>query len=151
MDWESGTGSFGPADVDGNYWLFVNNLTAGNFDRVGSILLTHELNEGTMKKAIEWYPRLKSYFSVRWLFLPHTPMLPLRISEISADIYLCQHLVPVGVALNKTQPYKETNYTLPTFEQCAFIVNLSLAGYKEISFLHPFLVGRCRKPRKKGL
>ncbi|KAI9446959.1 carbohydrate esterase family 4 protein [Lactarius psammicola] len=90
FDWEAGVGNFGPADVDGNYWLFVNNLTAGNFDTVGAIQLTHELNNSTMEAAIRWYPRLKSRF---------------------------KFMVPVGVALNKTQPYKETNYTLPTFEQ----------------------------------
>ncbi|KAH9169798.1 carbohydrate esterase family 4 protein [Lactarius sanguifluus] len=90
FDWEAGVGSFGPADVDGNYWLFVNNLTAGNFDKVGGILLTHELNNFTMQEAINWYPKLKSTFS---------------------------HIVPVGVALNKTQPYKESKYHLPTFEQ----------------------------------
>ncbi|KAI9446955.1 hypothetical protein BJY52DRAFT_1314068, partial [Lactarius psammicola] len=90
LDWEAGEGNFGPADVDGNYWLFVNNLTAGNFNTKGAILLTHELNNSTMQAAIRWYPRLKSRFS---------------------------HIVPVGVALNKTHPYKETNYTLPTFEQ----------------------------------
>ena len=76
FDWESGTGTFGPADVDGNYWLFINNLTGGNFDRVGGILLTHELNEGTMQKAIEWYPRLKSYFSVRYPLLMISPSDP---------------------------------------------------------------------------
>lgn len=27
-------------------------------------------------------------------------------------------MVPIGVALNKTNPYKETNYSLPTFQQC---------------------------------
>ncbi|KAH9018834.1 carbohydrate esterase family 4 protein [Lactarius hengduanensis] len=74
FDWENGVGNFGPADVDGNYWLFVNNLTGRQ--------LRH--------KAINWYPKLKSTFS---------------------------HIVPVGVALNKTQPYKEPNYHLPTFEQ----------------------------------
>ena len=58
FDWEAGP------DVDGNYQLFINNLTAGNFNKVGGILLTHELNDFTMEKAIEWYPRLKSHFSV---------------------------------------------------------------------------------------
>jgi len=29
-----------------------------------------------------------------------------------------QHIVPVGVAHNVTQPYVEQNYTMPTFEQC---------------------------------
>jgi hypothetical protein len=65
FDWRSGQGNFGPADVDGNYWLFVDNLTAGNFDTVGGIMLTHELNDFTMQEAIKWYPRLKQYFSVR--------------------------------------------------------------------------------------
>ncbi|KAH9024069.1 putative chitin deacetylase [Lactarius pseudohatsudake] len=90
FDWRAGLDNFGPADVDENYSLFVNDLTAGDFNTVGGILLTHELNNFTMQEAINWYPKLKSTFS---------------------------HIVPVGVALNKTQPYKEPNYHLPTFEQ----------------------------------
>ena len=145
LDWESGVGDFGPADVDGNYWLLINNLTAGNFNRVGAIILTHELKNATMEKAIEWYPRLKSYFSVRCLFLPHTPILPLRISEISADIYVCQHIVPVGVALNKTYPYKEGNYSIPTFQQCTFIAHLIFS--QENSFVNPFSRRQISKAR----
>ena len=56
-------------------------------------MLTHELNNFTMQTAIDYYPQLAAAFS---------------------------HLVPVGVALNKTQPYVETNYSLPTFEQCMY-------------------------------
>jgi peptidoglycan/xylan/chitin deacetylase (PgdA/CDA1 family) len=90
FDWRVGTANITSANVDTNYQLFINNLTAGNFNSVGGIMLTHELNNFTMQEAIKWYPQLKASFS---------------------------YLVPVGVALNKTYPYKETNYTLPTFEQ----------------------------------
>ncbi|KAJ4473736.1 hypothetical protein J3R30DRAFT_714877 [Lentinula aciculospora] len=41
-------------------------------------------------QAVKYYPQLKSAF---------------------------QYIVPVGVSLNKTKPYLETNYSLPTFEQ----------------------------------
>ncbi|KAK7040727.1 hypothetical protein VNI00_009633 [Paramarasmius palmivorus] len=43
-----------------------------------------------MSEAIKWYPQLKQAF---------------------------KNIVPVGVALNKTQPYVENDYSLPTFEQ----------------------------------
>ncbi|KAI9511948.1 carbohydrate esterase family 4 protein [Russula earlei] len=89
-DWRVGLNNVTAADVDNAYRLFINNSTTGLFNNVGSILLTHELNNFTMQEAINFYPQLKSSFS---------------------------YLVPVGVALNKTQPYKETNYSLPTFQQ----------------------------------
>ncbi|KAN0137536.1 glycoside hydrolase/deacetylase [Lactarius tabidus] len=89
-DWRVGINNVTAADVDTDYQLFINNETAGNFNSAGGIMLTHELNNFTMSEAVKWYPALKSAFS---------------------------YLVPIGVALNKTQPYKETNYSLPTFQQ----------------------------------
>ncbi|TFY73368.1 hypothetical protein EWM64_g10644 [Hericium alpestre] len=90
-DWRNGQGGITPQDVDNNYMQFINNATSGTFDGAGGIMLTHELNNYTMSEAIKFYPQLQSAF---------------------------QHLVPVGVALNKTQPYVETNYSLPTFQEC---------------------------------
>lgn len=69
FDWRVGTlvgnTTVTQADVDANYGLFVNNLSAGSFDTVGGIILTHELNNFTMQEAINWYPRLKAAFSVQ--------------------------------------------------------------------------------------
>ncbi|KAJ3860904.1 carbohydrate esterase family 4 protein [Lentinula novae-zelandiae] len=73
-----------------NYNSFIQTAEGGAFNSTGTILLTHELNNFTMSEAVSFYPQLKSVF---------------------------QYLVPVGVSLNKTQPYLETNYSLPTFEQ----------------------------------
>jgi hypothetical protein len=55
------------ADVDANYGLFISNLSAGAFDTIGGIMLTHELNNFTMQEAVNWYPRrrVKAAFSVR--------------------------------------------------------------------------------------
>ena len=64
LDWSIGQGNFTAADVDNHYNLFINDLTVGNFNTVGGIMLTHELNNFTMQEAIKWYPRLKSAFSV---------------------------------------------------------------------------------------
>ncbi|KAI0295340.1 chitin deacetylase [Multifurca ochricompacta] len=89
-DWRVGLNNVTATDVDTYYNLFISNLTAGNFDTVGGIMLTHELNNFTMQEATKFYPQLKSAFS---------------------------HVVPVGVALNKTRPYREANYSLPTFQQ----------------------------------
>ncbi|KAJ3807322.1 carbohydrate esterase family 4 protein [Lentinula aff. lateritia] len=74
-----------------NYNNFITTASNGTFNFTGAIILTHELNNFTMSEAVQFYPQLKSSF---------------------------QHIVPVGVSLNKTQPYVETNYSLPTFEQC---------------------------------
>ncbi|KAH9957567.1 chitin deacetylase [Russula dissimulans] len=90
-DWRVGLNNITAADVDNSYQWLINNVTAGTFNGQGTTFLTHELNSFTMSEAIKWYSQLSSAFS---------------------------HMVPIGVALNKTHPYNETNYTLPTFEQC---------------------------------
>lgn len=56
-------------------------------------MLTHELNNFTMSEAVKFYDQLKAAF---------------------------KYLVPMGVAANISQPYVETNYSLPDFEQCRF-------------------------------
>jgi len=89
-DWRAGTGNITDADVDANYNALITNVTNGMFDTQGVIMLTHELNNFTMSEAVKFYDQLKAAFTA---------------------------IVPVGVALNKTQPYVETNYSLPTFQQ----------------------------------
>ena len=66
-DWRvyPGETTYTVADVDEAYQLFINNVTAGTFDTVGGIILTHEITNFTMQEAINWYPKLKSAFSVR--------------------------------------------------------------------------------------
>ncbi|KAJ8081457.1 hypothetical protein PM082_007302 [Marasmius tenuissimus] len=76
--------------VDKAYNDFIGLASNGTFATAGTILLQHELDNFTVSKAMQYYPRMKE---------------------------VVQHIVPVGVALNKTQPYVETNYTFPTFEQ----------------------------------
>ncbi|KAJ3716638.1 putative chitin deacetylase [Lentinula raphanica] len=90
FDWEEQAGNITAAQVYANYDNFIARVENGTFDSEGSIMLTHELNNFTMQTAVTYYPKLKDAF---------------------------KHLVPVGVALNKTQPYVETNYSLPTFEE----------------------------------
>jgi hypothetical protein len=90
FDWEEATGNITAQGVFDNYDNFIAGIGNGTFDTEGAIMLTHELNNFTMSTAMTFYPQLKAAFS---------------------------HIVPVGVALNKTQPYLETNYSLPTFEQ----------------------------------
>jgi len=90
FDWEVGSNNITTATVDQNYQNLVNNATSGAFSTAGVIMLTHELNNYTMSEAITWYPQLKAAFD---------------------------HIVPINVALNRTHPYVETNYTVPTFAQ----------------------------------
>jgi hypothetical protein len=92
FDWKVGTQNVTNATVDGNYQMLVANATSGAYNTSGTIMLTHELNNYTMQEAIQWYPMLSSAFQHR--------------------------LVPIGVALNKTHPYVETDYTLPSFQDC---------------------------------
>jgi hypothetical protein len=64
-DWRVGTGNYTTTDVDAAYQLFIGNVTAGTFNTVGGIMLTHELNNYTMQEAVNHYPQLKAAFSVR--------------------------------------------------------------------------------------
>jgi len=89
-DWQVGSTSTTPAQVDANYEALITAAGNGTFNTAGTIILTHELNNYTMQEAINFYPKLKAAF---------------------------KYLVPVGVGLNKSQPYLETNYTLPSFSQ----------------------------------
>ncbi|THU99597.1 glycoside hydrolase/deacetylase [Dendrothele bispora CBS 962.96] len=79
-----------PADVEQQYQAFINKAQSGAFNKTGAIVLTHELNNFTMSEAVKHYPELKAAFA---------------------------HIVPIGVGLNITQPYVETNYSLPTFQE----------------------------------
>jgi len=58
-------------------------------------MLTHELNNFTMSEAVTFYAQLKAAF---------------------------KYIVPMGVATNVSQPYVETNISLPNFEQCPFLI-----------------------------
>jgi len=89
-DWQVGSTNVTAAQVDSNYQSLIQNAQNGVFNSAGAIILTHELNNFTMSEAIKFYPQLKAAFNA---------------------------IVPVGVALNLTQPYVETNYSLPSFTQ----------------------------------
>ncbi|KAF7370133.1 Carbohydrate esterase family 4 protein [Mycena sanguinolenta] len=92
FDWEANDAALKPLvtpqDVQNNYDTFIGDATSGDFDTIGAIILTHELNNFTMQTAIDNYEKLAAAFD---------------------------HIVPVGVALNKTTPYVETNYTQSNF------------------------------------
>ena len=91
-DWQVGAvgSNVTSAQVDANYQGLITSAGNGTFNTAGTIILTHEINNYTMQEAINMYPKLKAAF---------------------------KSLVPVGVALNISQPYLEANYTQPTFAQ----------------------------------
>ncbi|KAI0268546.1 hypothetical protein BGY98DRAFT_1109211 [Russula aff. rugulosa BPL654] len=82
-------------DVDDRIRYIANQLGLqtiiwkyDSFDwRVGTVVANVTVTPAT---AMNWYSQLKTAF---------------------------EYIVPIGVALNKTQPYVETNYSLPTFQQ----------------------------------
>jgi len=90
-DWQVGSTNVTASQVDSNYMSLIQNAQNGVFNSAGAIILTHELNNFTMQEAIKFYPQLKTAFK--------------------------GGIVPVGVAYNITQPYVETNYSLPSFSQ----------------------------------
>ncbi|KAJ7061020.1 carbohydrate esterase family 4 protein [Mycena amicta] len=89
-DWEVSSGAATPAQVQANYDALISAANSGTFNTAGAIMLTHELNNYTMQTAIDNYPKLSAAF---------------------------KYIVPVGVAMNKTQPYVEANYTQKSFSQ----------------------------------
>jgi len=90
-DWQVGSSpNVTPAMVDANYQNLITSAQNGTFNSQGTIMLTHEINNYTMSEAIKFYPQLKAAF---------------------------KHIVPVGVGMNWSQPYLETNYSLPSFSQ----------------------------------
>ncbi|CAG8474182.1 13124_t:CDS:2 [Dentiscutata erythropus] len=76
------------AQIDANFQTFVNRGLNGTYNYSGTIVLEHELDNNTMSKAVEWYPKIKSAY---------------------------KHVVPIASCLNITQPYLETNFTYPSF------------------------------------
>ncbi|OAX33219.1 glycoside hydrolase/deacetylase [Rhizopogon vinicolor AM-OR11-026] len=89
-DWREGTANITAADIDANYEALIARQQNGTFATEGVIMLTHELNNFTMSEAMKFYDQLKAAF---------------------------KYIVPVGVATNQTQPYVETGYSLPSFDQ----------------------------------
>ncbi|KZP25895.1 carbohydrate esterase family 4 protein [Athelia psychrophila] len=91
-DWQVGSATaITPADVDSNYQSLIAHAANGTFANQGAIILTHELNNFTMSEAIKWLPQLQKTFT--------------------------GGIMPVGVAMNMTQPYVEKNYSLPSYTQ----------------------------------
>ncbi|EDR02485.1 carbohydrate esterase family 4 protein, partial [Laccaria bicolor S238N-H82] len=110
FDWKEGMPGVTEATVDQNYQGLIDGANSGTFDSVGAIMLTHELNNYTMSEAIKWYPSLRAAFTVKFF------------------------VVPVGVALNKTQPYVESTPTQPSFSQCRFLTSLIPAKLYKMHF-----------------
>ncbi|KAL0575652.1 hypothetical protein V5O48_006308 [Marasmius crinis-equi] len=77
------------ATVQKNYDDFIKTASNGTFSKQGAILLAHETNNLTMQLAVDNYPKLRAAF---------------------------KHIVPIGVAFNKTQPYVEANFKFPNFD-----------------------------------
>ncbi|KAF7311554.1 NodB-like proteiny domain-containing protein [Mycena kentingensis (nom. inval.)] len=90
FDWAAADHSQGvdEAKVQENYDSLIAAVKNGDYNDHGAIFLTHELSNYTMQTAVTNYPKLAAVFD---------------------------HIVPVGVAFNKTQPYVETGFNLPSF------------------------------------
>ena len=95
-----------------------------------------------MSEAVKFYPKLKAAFKVCRLkrFLAADTRCALDVG---------QALVPIAVSLNKTQPYVETNYSLPDYDQCASSgLHVALApsyasrcrrnGHRAITYYHAY-------------
>lgn len=81
-------GTFTSAQVDTIFEGFVEMGKNGTYATSGVITLQHELNNGTMSKAQQWYSQIKAAY---------------------------KHLMPVASCMNITHPYAETNITYPSF------------------------------------
>ncbi|KAG0661302.1 hypothetical protein C6P46_004073 [Rhodotorula mucilaginosa] len=84
----------GMAAVRANYQGILDDQTAGKFDRSGTIVLTHELDNGTMALSEEFLPHIRQQF--------------------------VGGVMPVAVCSNNTRPYVETaDYVYPDYAQWA--------------------------------
>ncbi|KAF7317511.1 Carbohydrate esterase family 4 protein [Mycena kentingensis (nom. inval.)] len=92
FDWENGQNGITPTQIQGFYDKLVGDAKSGALDSNGAIILAHELNNFTMQMAMDNYPKIKDAFD---------------------------YVVPVAIAMNKTQPYAETSVTLPSFSEFA--------------------------------
>ncbi|KAG7100210.1 hypothetical protein E1B28_001985 [Marasmius oreades] len=97
----------GGAQVDTNYGDFLTKARSGEFNRVGTIFLQHENNEFGMSKIMQYYSDMKSVLK----------------------------LVPVGVAMNKTRPYVETNIEFPTYNEYMSGTTMKPLPASALSFL----------------
>ncbi|KAH9475005.1 Chitin deacetylase [Psilocybe cubensis] len=91
QDWQYGVTPGVTEDmVDNEYQAMINDAKKGKFDKVGTMILAHELDDWTMNEARKFYPLLKEVFD---------------------------HIVPVAVGYNITQPYVENDIVMPNFAQ----------------------------------
>ncbi|GAA6063372.1 hypothetical protein JCM10212_000311 [Sporobolomyces blumeae] len=75
-----------------NYEAILAKQAAGDYNEVGVIVLTHEIDGGTMELSQEFLPQMQAQFS--------------------------GGVVPVGTCMNNTNPYVETaDYTYPNYAQ----------------------------------
>ncbi|TNY22194.1 hypothetical protein DMC30DRAFT_362037 [Rhodotorula diobovata] len=75
-----------------NYQAIFDKQTAGAYSTAGAIVLTHEIDNGTMQLSEE--------------------MLPQMMKQFTGGV------MPVGVCMNNTQPYVEKDaYTYPNYDQ----------------------------------
>ncbi|WVF68803.1 hypothetical protein IAT40_003575 [Kwoniella sp. CBS 6097] len=75
-------------DVTQNYQNVIAGVANGTYATHGPIVLTHEINNGTMQEFVSQYDSIKAAF---------------------------KYVVPLASAFNITQPYQETNVTYPDF------------------------------------
>ncbi|KAF7296997.1 Carbohydrate esterase family 4 protein [Mycena indigotica] len=90
FDWEKGLNGVTEDTVRSNYEKLISDASTGVLNTAGAIILAHELSNYTMQVAVDYYPKLAAAFD---------------------------HIVPIAVAFNKTQPYAETDLTMPDFKQ----------------------------------
>ncbi|CEQ41996.1 SPOSA6832_03749, partial [Sporobolomyces salmonicolor] len=108
--------------VRANYEHILAGQKAGNFSDSGTIVLTHELNNGTMSMVEEFLPQIRQQFTGgvmpigvcnKYVFGTAPSLLsPPRTSANSLDqpLSLSHH--------SNTQPYVETaSYTYPSYSQ----------------------------------
>ncbi|POW09753.1 hypothetical protein PSTT_06595, partial [Puccinia striiformis] len=78
--------TLGQATVNANYQNLLNGAARGAFNTHGTVVLSHELNAGTMNTSAAFLPKIQAAF---------------------------KYVVPVAVCQNNSQPYLETDYTYP--------------------------------------
>ncbi|KAJ7185389.1 carbohydrate esterase family 4 protein [Mycena filopes] len=99
FDWKVAGGQATTADVTANYQALITAVGSGTFDSVRFLFLAPFVCCLTKCEMFMLYSRLARSYSR---------------TTFNADS-ASQHIVPIAVAQNKTNPYMETNYTMPSF------------------------------------
>lgn len=135
-DWKVNISGVTEADVDANYQAVITGAQNGTYSTYGPIVLNHELSECRPSTPpdpgdLHLRPSPRRDPGNTPLIAPDNYTMGEFMKYAPSIMSAFKHVVPIASALNESQPYAESNYTYPTFEQV--ISNQSATPASEIT------------------